>query len=85
MPIKMAGRYEPGSEKERAHKLLKEHEIEVDHVYDVARLESGSEEVMFVFSGRAQTAFIEAERVVHVTDGWDVIPPQAGGTWRRGY
>lgn len=86
MPIKMTGRYEPGSDKERAHKLLIEYDIKVDHVYGVDLQESGTEEITFTFDGRAQTAFAENERIVHVIDGWDVLPPTpVEGTWRGGY
>jgi hypothetical protein len=86
MPIKMTGRYEPGSDKERAHRLLTEHEIKVDHVYGVDLQESGTEEITFTFDGRARTAFAEDERIVHVMEGWDVMPPTpVEGTWRGGY
>jgi hypothetical protein len=86
MPIKMTGRYEPGSDKDRAHKMLEEFDVKVDHVYGVDLQASGMEEITFTFDGRAQTAFAENERIVHVTDGWDVLPPKTtGGTWRGGY
>ena len=86
MPIKMIGRYEEGSDQDRAHKLLEEHDIEVDHVYGVDLQESGTEEITFTWNGRAQTAFAQHGRVEHVMDGWDVLPPTAGGgTWRGGY
>lgn len=86
MPIKMIGRYEEGSDQDRAHKLLEEHDIEVDHVYGVDLQESGTEEITFTWNGRAQTAFAQHGRVEHVMDGWDVLPPKAvGGTWRGGY
>jgi hypothetical protein len=83
MPIKMTGRYEPGSDKDRAHKLLEEFEVKVDHVYGVDLQESGMEEITFTHEGKAQTAFAENELIVHVTDGWDVLLPKSGaGTWR---
>lgn len=86
MPIKMIGRYEEGSDQDRAHKLLEEHDIEVDHVYGVDLQESGTEEITFTRNGKAQTAFAQHGRVEHVMDGWDVLPPKAvGGTWRGGY
>jgi hypothetical protein len=85
MPIKMSGRYPEGSDEDRAHKLLAEHDVEVDHVYGVNLLETGQEEITFTRNGKAQTAFAEHEHVVHVMDGWDVLPPPAGGSWRRGY
>jgi hypothetical protein len=86
MPIKMTGRYEEGSDQDRAHKLLRESDIEVDHVYGVHMQDSGVEEITFTFNGQAQTAFAERDRIVHVTDGWDVLPPKStGGTWRGGY
>jgi sugar/nucleoside kinase (ribokinase family) len=86
MPVKLPGRYEPGSDKDRAHRLLKEAEVEVDHVYRVDTISSGATEITFTFDGHARTAFVENDVVVHVTDGWDVPPPKATGrTWRGGY
>jgi len=86
MPVKMTGRYPEGSDQDRAHKLLKEHEIEVDHVYTVVTLESGQEEITFTFDGNAHTAFARDERIEHVMEGWDVLPPKpADGIWRGGY
>jgi len=86
MPIKMTGRYEEGSDKDRAHKLLKEHEIEVDHVYGVDLQPSGMEEITFTFNGRAQTAFAQSGRIEHVMEGWDVLPTKpVEGNWRGGY
>jgi hypothetical protein len=86
MPIKMTGRYEEGSDQDRAHKLLKEHDIEVDHVYGVDLQESGMEEITFTFNGNAQTAFARDGRIEHVMEGWDVLPPKpAEGIWRGGY
>jgi hypothetical protein len=84
MPIKMSGRYDPGSDKDRAHKMLVEAEVEVDHVYSIHREESGMEEITFTFNGKAQTAFAENEHVVHVTEGWDVLPPKPGAAKWRG-
>jgi hypothetical protein len=85
MPIKMTGRYEPGSDKDLAHKLLQEFDVKVDHVYAVDVQESGMKEITFTHDGRAQTAFAENECVVHVTDGWDVLPPKSGSpVWRGG-
>ncbi len=86
MPIKMTGRYDEGSDQARAHKMLKECEIEVDHVYAVDLQESGMEEITFTWNGRAQTAFARNGHVEHVMDGWDVLPPKSTeGTWRGGY
>jgi hypothetical protein len=86
MPVKLPGRYEPGSDKDRAHRMLKEADVEVDHVYGVAELDSGQQEITFTHDGRARTAFAENGAIVHVTEGWDVLPPKAGtGTWRGGY
>jgi hypothetical protein len=86
MPIKMTGRYEEGSDQDRAHQLLKEHDIKVDHVYGVDLQESGMEEITFTFNGNAHTAFARDGRVEHVMDGWDVLPPKpAEGIWRGGY
>ena len=68
MPIKMSGRYPEGSEQERAHKLLKEHDVDCDHVYGVAMLESGQEEITFTWNGKAQTAFCRA-RARRARDG----------------
>jgi hypothetical protein len=86
MPVKLPGRYEPGSDKDRAHRMLKDADIEVDHVYGVDVLASGQLEITFTYNGKARTAFAENEMIVHATDGWDVLPPRAGsGTWRGGY
>jgi hypothetical protein len=86
MPIKMTGRYEEGSDQDRAHKLLTQHDIEVDHVYGVDVQPSGLQEITFTFNGKAQTAFAQDGRVEHVMDGWDVLPPRpVEGTWRGGY
>ena len=86
MPVKLPGRYESGSDKERAHNMLKAGGIEVDHVYGVELTQTGSTEITFTFSGRARTAWAENEIVVHVADGWDVLPPKAAGdSWRGGY
>ena len=86
MPIKMSGRYEPGSDKERAHQMLKDADVEVDHVFGVDDSVPGLEEITFTFNGQARTAWAEKDAIVHVLDGWDVLPPKAaGGTWRGGY
>jgi hypothetical protein len=86
MPVKLPGRYEPGSDKDRAHRMLKESDIEVDHVYGVDTTPSGQLEITFTHDGKARTAFAENDVVVHVMDGWDVLPPKTGsGTWRGGY
>lgn len=86
MPVKLPGRYEPGSDKEHAHRMLKEGDIEVDHVYGVEFSPTGSTEITFTSGGKARTAWAENDVVVHVTDGWDVPPPKSGGpTWRAGF
>ena len=86
MPIKMMGRYDEGSDQDRAHKLLRAQEIEVDHVYGVDLQESGLEEITFTWNGNAHTAFAKDGRVEWVMDGWDVIPPKpVEGIWRGGY
>ena len=86
MPIKMTGRYEPGSDKDRAHRMLKEADVEVDHVYGVDDSVTGLTEITFTFDGQARTAWAEKDEIVHVLDGWDVLPPKpAGGNWRGGY
>jgi hypothetical protein len=86
MPVKLPGRYEPGSDKDRAHRMLKEAEVEVDHVYGVDEISDGQTEITFTHDGHARTAFAEKGIVVHVTDGWDVLPPKTGaGPWRGGY
>jgi hypothetical protein len=86
MPVKLPGRYEPGSDKDRAHRMLKAGDIEVDHVYGVELLATGTTESTFTFSGRARTAWAENDVIVHVLDGWDVLPPRTGGgAWRGGY
>jgi hypothetical protein len=86
MPVKLPGRYEPGSDKDRAHRMLKDAEVEVDHVYGVDEIPDGQTEITFTHDGHARTAFAEKGIVVHVTDGWDVLPPKTGaGPWRGGY
>ena len=46
----------------------------------------GLQEITFTFNGQARTAWAEKDAIVHVLDGWDVLPPKAaGGTWRGGY
>jgi len=86
MPIKMSGRYEPGSDKEHAHRMLKEADVEVDHVFGVDDTVKGMTEITFTFNGQARTAWAEKDEIVHVLDGWDLLPPKAGeGTWRGGY
>lgn len=86
MPIKMSGRYEPGSDRDRAHQLLKAADIEVDHVYGVDDSQPGLCEITFTHHGQARTAWAERDEIVHVLDGWDVLPPKAStGGWRGGY
>jgi hypothetical protein len=86
MSVKMSGRYPEGSDADRAHKLLTQHDVKVDHVYGVALLENGQEEITFTFNGNAHTAFAKNERIEHVMEGGDVLPPPpADGIWRGGY
>ena len=86
MPGRMSGRYPEGSDEDRAHTLLTQHDVKVDHVYGVDLLENGQEEITFTFNGHAHTAFVKNERIEHITEGWDVLPPQpADGSWRGGY
>ncbi|MEY2517119.1 MAG: hypothetical protein QOJ89_4477, partial [bacterium] len=75
-----------GSDKERAHGMLKAGDIEVDHVYGVEETATGTIEITFTHSGKARTAWAENNAIVHVMDGWDVLPPSdPGKTWRGGY
>jgi hypothetical protein len=86
MPIKMTGRYDEGSDRDRAHKLLKECEVDVDHVYSVDLQPNGMEEITFTWNGNAKTAWSKNGRIEHVMEGWDVLPPKpAEGIWRGGY
>ncbi len=86
MPIKMSGRYPEGSDEDRAHQLLTASDVKVDHVYGVNPQASGGTEITFTWNGRAQTAFTNGDRVEHVMEGWDVLPPKPkNGTWRGGY
>ncbi|MGH2917261.1 MAG: hypothetical protein ACRDLS_01480 [Solirubrobacteraceae bacterium] len=83
MTIKLSGRYEEGSEKERAHNLLVKSEIEVDNVYGVEELGPGMEAITFTFNGNAQTAFASDDAgVFRVIDGWDIPPPADREIWR---
>lgn len=47
MTIKLSGRYEEGSEKERAHHLLVKCEIKVDNVFGVEELKPGMEAITY--------------------------------------
>ncbi len=88
MPIKTSGtgRYPEGSEQDKAHKMLQFHRVEVDHVYGIDEQEFGMAQITFTGNGRAQTAFVEHDKIVHVMDGWDVLPPKADAKrWRGGY
>jgi len=86
MSVKMSGRYPEGSDADRMHKLLTKHDVKVDHVYGVERIETGQEEITFTFNGHAYTAFAKHDRIEHVMEGWDVLPPKpADGIWRGGY
>lgn len=81
MPIKLQGRYEPGSAKERAHRLLTGADVKVDHVWGIDELEDGTEAITFTVSNKAHTAFVADGSVLKVVDGWDV-PPPATHAWR---
>jgi len=86
MSVKMSGRYPEGSDADRMHKLLTKHDVKVDHVYGVETIETGQEEITFTFNGHAYTAFAKHDRIEHVMEGWDVLPPKpADGIWRGGY
>ena len=63
----MLGRYPEGSDADRAHKLLRQHDVKVDHVYGVDVLEDGQREITFTFDGNAHTAFVKgrAHRARH--------------------
>ena len=51
---------------------------------NLLRVRPGGDHV--TFDGNARTAFAENDVIMHVTEGWDVLPPKAGtGTWRGGY
>lgn len=83
MPIKLSGRYEEGSDKERAHGLLVTSEIEVDEVYGVEDLGSNMEAITFTFNGNAHTAFASEDAgIFRVIDGWDIPPPADREIWR---
>jgi hypothetical protein len=71
--------YEPGSEKDRAHRLLERCDVQVDQVYGVDLEEAGMQQITFTHGGRAQTAFVEDDSVVHVVDGWDLLAPKPVG------
>lgn len=82
MPVSESSRYERGSAEENAHRLLVRCDVEVDRVFCVEEVEPGVGAITFTFDGNALTAFVSADAVVHVTDGWDIPPP--GGAWREG-
>jgi hypothetical protein len=71
--------YQPGSDEQRAHRLLERCDVEVDRVYGVDVDESGMQEITFTHEGRAQTACAEDDRIVHVVDGWDLLAPRPVG------
>lgn len=83
MTIKLSGRYEEGSDRERAHELLVKSEIEVDNVYEVEELGPGMEAITFTFNGNAHTAFASDDAgIFRVIDGWDIPPPADREIWR---
>jgi len=84
MPVKMTGRYDPGSDREHAHRMLEQGDIAVDHVYRVDAMEDGSTEITFIHNGKARTAWAQSNAIVHVMDGWDVLPPKSATSWRGG-
>ena len=83
MPVKMLGRYEHDPDKEHAHRMLTQGDVGVDHVYGVELLATGTTEITFIHGGKARTAWAENDAVVHVMDGWDVLPPRSETSWRR--
>ena len=87
MPIKMTGRYEPGSDKEHAHTCSRRPTSRsTTSTASTTRTPSGLQEITFTFNGQARTAWAEKDEIVHVLDGWDVLPPKtASGPWRGGY
>lgn len=84
MSIKLPGRYESGSPEDRAHRLLADNEIVVEHVWSVETVKPGMDAVTFTQGGKALTAFVEDESVIRVADGWDV-PAPTGDVWRSRY
>jgi hypothetical protein len=82
MPIKLSGRYEEGSDKNRAHALLLKCEIKVDSVFGVEQLKPGMEAITFTIDGQAQTAFAADDDIFRVIDGWDIPPPADREVWR---
>ena len=82
MPIKLSGRYEEGSDKNRAHQLLLKCEIKVDNVFSVEELKPGMEAITFTIDGQAQTAFAADDDIFRVIDGWDIPPPADREVWR---
>jgi hypothetical protein len=76
MSIKPMSRYEPGSDEDRAYRLLIECEVEVDSVFGVERVRENMEAITFVAGGRALTAFADDEAVLRVAEGWDIPPPE---------
>ncbi len=84
MTVKLPGRYEDGSPEDRAHRLLEEGSIAVDHVWSVEEVQPGVEAITFTAGGKAHTAFVADESVLRVHDGWDVPAPTAD-VWRSQY
>lgn len=81
MPVTESSRYERWSAEESAHHLLTRCEVEVDRVFGVDDLDQGVVAITFTAGGSALTAFATKDRVLRVTDGWDVPPPDAA--WRE--
>ena len=84
MPVRLADRYEPGSAKERVHRILTAAQVEVDFIWGVEEAGTGVEATTFTANGKALTAFISGDSLVRVVDGWDVPPPD-DGLWRSRY
>jgi hypothetical protein len=78
MSVRLVGRYEPGSPKDRAHRLLTESEVAVDQVWGVEEVETGVEAITFTANGKALTAFASGAAIIRVDDGWDVPRPDSG-------
>ena len=77
MSIKPMSRYEPGSDEDRAYRLLVDCEVEVDSVFGVERVAANMEAITFTAGGKARTAFADEDAVLRVADGWDIPPADA--------
>ena len=82
MSVKLLGRYDPGSAKDRAHRMLMDADVDVDQVWSTEELEDGVEAFTFTAHGKALTAFASGDAIVRIDEGWDVPAPDAG-LWRE--